>query len=150
MCGVGRVLWTCASGEKQSQFAGTLGYMAPEVFSGQYGPEIDVWSAGAVLYFMLCGVPPFWGSSLASVRAATLGRDVSFNSSKWAHVSEGCKTFLRALLTKDPSLRPTISEAMGELPSPNYPPRSHNLNPGTVVIVFVRNHFGSCPRVLRA
>jgi len=96
------------------QFAGTPGYMAPEVFSGRYGPEVDVWSAGAVLYFVLCGVPPFWGSSLKAVRSATLGREVGFSSPKWAQVSEGCKALIRALLTKDPARRPTISEALGQ------------------------------------
>src|SRR5437588_2513289 len=51
----------------QTQSVGTVHYMAPEVSTGNYNRQIDVYAAGVMLYEMLTGHVPFEGESAGEI-----------------------------------------------------------------------------------
>src|SRR5207302_201727 len=51
----------------QTQSVGTVHYMAPEISTGNYNKQIDVYAAGVILYEMLTGHVPFEGESSGEI-----------------------------------------------------------------------------------
>jgi serine/threonine protein kinase len=51
----------------QTQSVGTVYYMAPEISTGNYNKQIDVYAAGIILYEMLTGKVPFDGESAGEI-----------------------------------------------------------------------------------
>ncbi len=56
----------------QTRSVGTVYYMAPEISTGNYNRQIDIYSAGILLYEMLTGQVPFDGQSPGEVIAKHL------------------------------------------------------------------------------
>src|SRR5579859_3856355 len=87
-------------------------YMAPEILRcQQYGPEVDLWSMGTVLYEMLVGKPPFRAQNHVELLVKIdKGEDrIRFpNDKEDGGVSDPLKELCRALLKKDPKDRMTF------------------------------------------
>lgn len=86
--------------------------MAPEVLKRNYGPEVDVWSAGVILYILLCGVPPFWAETEQGVAQAILRGVIDFRRDPWPRVSDKAKSLVRQMLEPDPKRRLTAQKVL--------------------------------------
>ncbi|OIV95538.1 hypothetical protein TanjilG_10926 [Lupinus angustifolius] len=62
-------------GEMFKDIVGSAYYIAPEVLKRRYGPEVDIWSVGVMLYILLCGVPPFWAEPARDLVSKMLNSD---------------------------------------------------------------------------
>jgi serine/threonine protein kinase len=101
------------TGERFTEIVGSPYYMAPEVLRRSYGPEVDIWSAGVILYILLCGVPPFWAETEQGVARAILRGNLDLQREPWPRISEGAKSLVRQMLQMDPKKRPTAQQVLG-------------------------------------
>ncbi|KAK1372836.1 putative EF-hand domain pair, Serine/threonine protein kinase, striated muscle-specific [Heracleum sosnowskyi] len=100
-------------GQNFKEIVGSPYYMAPEVLRRNYGPEVDIWSSGVILYILLCGVPPFWAETEQGIAQAIVKGKLTFKRAPWPKVSEDAKELVKGMLDPNPFSRMTIEEVLG-------------------------------------
>ena len=85
---------------QHTQSVGTVYYMAPEVARGQYGPEVDVYSLGVMLYEMITGKLPFNGETTAEILMKHLTAQPDLSP-----IPRELRPTLARVLEKDPTKR---------------------------------------------
>eukprot|EP00931_Biecheleriopsis_adriatica_P025351 TRINITY_DN15594_c0_g1_i1.p1 TRINITY_DN15594_c0_g1~~TRINITY_DN15594_c0_g1_i1.p1 ORF type:complete len:656 (-),score=129.94 TRINITY_DN15594_c0_g1_i1:29-1963(-) len=104
----------CVSAEeKEREVIGTVSYMAPEAFGHDYSSQVDLWSAGVVLYIMLCGCLPFRRDPTrrpSPPRPEALS--IALARKELLHAPAGSVKLLQGLLVMDPSARFSAATAL--------------------------------------
>ena len=97
--------------EKMVDGYGTLSYVAPEVLlRTPYNKEVDIWSMGVILYYMLCGHLPFKGNKEAVIAEKIVNDEIEFNDEEWEIRSKKVKELIASCLKKEPEERITIDK----------------------------------------
>ena len=98
--------------EQLHTILGTPYYIAPEVLKGNYNEKCDIWSIGAITYFMLIGEEPFKGSTDTEIFARIIYEEPDFNNFKFRNVSKLGIDFIKKCLEKKPEMRMSAAEAL--------------------------------------
>eukprot|EP00931_Biecheleriopsis_adriatica_P055271 TRINITY_DN32627_c0_g1_i1.p1 TRINITY_DN32627_c0_g1~~TRINITY_DN32627_c0_g1_i1.p1 ORF type:complete len:1149 (+),score=190.69 TRINITY_DN32627_c0_g1_i1:144-3449(+) len=97
-------------GRRLHEHCGTPSYIAPEILqeAGYDGEPVDVWSAGIVLYAMLCGRVPFKGDNLPDLKRCILRGRFQLPP----HLGEAACWLISDILRVDPRKRATVPEVL--------------------------------------
>lgn len=99
-------------GQAMRTRAGTPYYVSPQVLEGRYGPECDVWSAGVMMYILLCGYPPFNAPSDRGIMNKVRTGHYTFPDAEWGKVSLQAKDLISRLLDRHPRTRISAEQAI--------------------------------------
>ena len=91
---------------------GTAYYVAPEVLNKSYDFKCDVWSCGVILYVLLCGYPPFNGSTEQKIIKRIKEGKFVFPDEEWSHISNEAKDLIKLMLTRNPDKRPSVEQVL--------------------------------------
>ncbi|KAF3853789.1 hypothetical protein F7725_014477 [Dissostichus mawsoni] len=93
-------------------FAGTPGYLSPEVLRKDPGQAVDIWACGVILYILLVGYPPFWDEDQHKLYQQIKAGAYDFPSPEWDTVTPEAKNLINQMLTINPAKRITAEQAL--------------------------------------
>lgn len=102
---------TCFSNDKKTKlFCGTPNYMAPEIVGKKeyYGPPVDIWAAGVLLFVLLTGTFPFRANNDKELYKKIINGHYVVPE----YVSNKAQSLIGKMINFDPDKRPTAGELL--------------------------------------
>ncbi|XP_041116231.1 serine/threonine-protein kinase DCLK1a isoform X4 [Polyodon spathula] len=126
---------------------GTPTYVAPEIIAETgYGLKVDLWAAGVISYILLCGFPPFRGSSEDQevLFDQILMGQLDFPSPYWDHISDSAKELITLMLQVEVDQRYSALQVLDHpwVNDDGMPENEHQLS----VAGKIKKHFNPGPK----
>ncbi|KAG5837504.1 hypothetical protein ANANG_G00239970 [Anguilla anguilla] len=126
---------------------GTPTYVAPEIIAETgYGLKVDIWAAGVITYILLCGFPPFRGSSedQEALFDQILMGQLDFPLPYWDNISDSAKELITSMLQVDVDQRYSALQVLDHpwVNDDGLPENEHQLS----VAGKIKKHFNTGPK----
>lgn len=113
--GWGEVLACAPEGLRNPAFTSILPFASPETAAGEEGDESsDTFSLGAVLYYLLCGNPPFWHDDPGELAKRIAAEVPDLGPLKEKGVRRPVLELVEELMQKKPEDRPVNLPALAD------------------------------------
>jgi serine/threonine protein kinase len=90
---------------------GSLKYIAPEVFNGEYSQIADMWSLGILTYILITGNFPFDGETQEEMYKKIFENRIKFTLEVKERTSPTLRRFIRRLVRRDVTYRLSAKSA---------------------------------------